>query len=103
MRRIYPLLGRMEAEVIVLCVHGEVTDAQVDVFDREAEFIECHLRPITHNFPRLKVVFEHITTQEAVDFVLESGGNLAATITPQPLHLTRNAMLVGGIDRKGAA
>lgn len=97
MRKIYPVLARMEAEGIVLCVHGEVTDAQVDVFDREAEFIERHLRAITRDFPRLKVVFEHITTQQAVDFVLESAGNVAATITPQHLHINRNAMLVGGI------
>ena len=97
MRRLYRVFERMEAEGIVLCVHGEVTDAQVDVFDREAEFIERHLRAITSNFPQLKVVFEHITTQEAVDFVLESGGNVAATITPQHLHINRNAMLVGGM------
>ncbi len=95
--RIYPVFERMEREGIVLCVHGEVTEADIDVFDREAEFIERHLRPITRNFPQLKVVFEHITTSEAVTFVSESGANVAATITPQHLHINRNAMLVGGI------
>ena len=96
--KIYPVLARMEAEGIVLCVHGEVTDHEIDVFDREAEFIERHLRAITANFPKLKVVFEHITTADAANFVLESGENVAATITPQHLHINRNAMLVGGIQ-----
>lgn len=96
--RIYPVLARMEAEGIVLCVHGEVTSADIDVFDREAMFIERHLRDIVSNFPGLKVVFEHITTSDAVDFVLESGPRVAATITPQHLHINRNAMLVGGIQ-----
>lgn len=96
--RIYPVLQRMEAEGIVLCVHGEVTSADIDVFDREAVFIQRHLRDIVSNFPRLKVVFEHITTSDAVDFVLKSGPQVAATITPQHLHINRNAMLVGGIQ-----
>ena len=96
--RIYPVLERMEAEGIVLCIHGEVTDADIDVFDREAEFIERHLRAIVSNFPKLKVVFEHITTSDAVDFVKDAGNNVAATITPQHLHINRNAMLVGGIQ-----
>jgi dihydroorotase len=96
--KIYPVLARMEAEGIVLCIHGEVTDAQVDVFDREAEFIERHLRAIVTEFPSLKVVFEHITTSDAVDFVLGAGPNVGATITPQHLHINRNAMLVGGIQ-----
>ncbi len=96
--RIYPVLERMEAEGIVLCVHGEVTDDDIDVFDREAEFIARHLRPITRAFPQLRVVFEHITTSDAVDFVTGAGANVAATITPQHLHINRNAMLVGGIQ-----
>lgn len=96
--KIYPVLARMEAEGIVLCIHGEVTDADIDVFDREAEFIERHLRAIIANFPALKVVFEHITTSDAVDFVKSAGDNVAATITPQHLHINRNAMLVGGIQ-----
>ncbi len=97
-RKLDPVLARMEAEGIVLCVHGEVTDQDIDVFDREAEFIERHLRWITSEFPQLKVVFEHITTSDAVDFVLSCGPNVAATITPQHLHINRNAMLVGGIQ-----
>jgi dihydroorotase len=88
----------MEAEGIVLCVHGEVTDPGIDVFDRESEFIERHLRAIVRDFPGLSIVFEHITTAEAAQFVLEAGDNLAATITPQHLHINRNAMLVGGIQ-----
>jgi len=96
--RLDPVLARMEAEGIVLCVHGEVTDHDIDVFDREAEFIERHLKRITRDFPRLKVVFEHITTSDAVDFVLAAGDNVGATITPQHLHINRNAMLVGGIQ-----
>jgi dihydroorotase len=88
----------MEAEDIVLCIHGEVTDHDIDVFDREKEFIERHLRAIVSAFPRLRVVFEHITTSDAVDFVLAAGPQVAATITPQHLHINRNAMLVGGIQ-----
>lgn len=97
-RKLDPVLARMEAEGIMLCVHGEVTDHDIDVFDREAEFIERHLRRITTEFPNLKVVFEHITTSDAVDFVTQAGPNIAATITPQHLHINRNAMLVGGIQ-----
>lgn len=96
--RIYPVLARMEAEDIVLCIHGEVTDHSVDVFDREKEFIERHLRAIIAAFPKLRVVFEHITTRDAVNFVSEAGPQVAATITPQHLHINRNAMLVGGIQ-----
>jgi len=96
--KLYPVLTRMEAEGIVLCIHGEVTDHNVDVFDREKEFIERHLRGIVANFPKLRVVFEHITTADAAEFVLAAGENVAATITPQHLHINRNAMLVGGIQ-----
>lgn len=95
---IHPVLERMEAEGIVLCIHGEVTDHDIDVFDREAEFIERHMRGIVSKFPNLKVVFEHITTADAVDFVNAAGANIAATITPQHLHINRNAMLVGGMQ-----
>ena len=95
---LYPVLARMEAEDIVLCIHGEVTDHNVDVFDREKAFIDRHLRAIVEAFPKLRVVFEHITTADAVDFVLAAGPNVAATITPQHLHINRNAMLVGGIQ-----
>jgi dihydroorotase len=94
---IRPALERMAKIGMPLLVHGEVTDADVDVFDREAVFIERVLAPLVRDLPELKVVFEHITTAEAVQFVLASGPNLAATITPQHLHINRNAMLVGGI------
>lgn len=97
-RKIYPVLQRMSDEGIVFCIHGEVTSPDIDVFDREAEFIERYLRDIVANFPDLKIVFEHITTSDAVDFVMEAGPNVAATITPQHLHINRNAMLVGGIQ-----
>ncbi|MGB3167383.1 MAG: dihydroorotase [Alteraurantiacibacter sp.] len=82
---------------MVLCVHGEVTSADIDVFDREAVFIERVLAPLVEELPELKVVFEHITTSDAVGFVENAGPNVAATITPQHLHFNRNAMLVGGI------
>ena len=96
-RTIYPLLERMQAIGMVLCVHGEVTDPDVDVFDREAVFIERVLAPITHDFPSLKVVLEHITTAQAVQFVLQSGEAIAATVTPQHLILNRNAIFSGGL------
>ncbi|WP_120717516.1 dihydroorotase [Tsuneonella amylolytica] len=92
-----PVFAAMEEAGLVLCVHGEVTEAHVDVFDREAEFIERHLSQIVRNFPGLKVVLEHITTREGVEFVEAAGPNVAGTITPQHLHINRNAMLVGGI------
>jgi dihydroorotase len=92
-----PVLAAMEHAGMPLLIHGEVTDHAVDVFDREAVFIERTLRGIVRNFPGLKVVFEHITTAEAVAFVDACGPNVAATITPQHLHLNRNAMLVGGM------
>ena len=96
--KIYPVLGAMEAAGIVLCIHGEVTEHHIDIFDREAEFIERHLRKIVETFPALKVVFEHITTSDAVGFVMSASDKVAATITPQHLHINRNAMLVGGIQ-----
>ena len=96
-RRIHPVLERMERTGLVLCVHGEVTDPKVDVFDREAVFIERVLRKIVEAFPALKIVFEHITTAEAVDFVTEAGPNIAATVTPQHLVLNRNALFAGGL------
>lgn len=82
---------------MVLCVHGEVTSADIDIFDREAVFIERVMTPLLADLPSLKVVFEHITTSEAVAFVENAPDNVAATITPQHLHINRNAMLVGGI------
>ncbi len=97
LQKIYPALAAMEACGLPLLIHGEVTDPAVDVFDRERVFIEQKLIPLTQQFPGLKIVFEHITTKDAVDFVLGSGNHIAATITPQHLLLNRNAMLVGGI------
>jgi dihydroorotase len=80
-----------------LLIHGEVTDAEIDIFDREAVFIERHLQPLLLRHPGLKVVFEHITTAEAAAFVAGSGPNLAATITPHHLHINRNALFRGGL------
>jgi len=94
---IYPVLGVMEHIGVPLLVHGEVTDAEIDVFDREAVFIDRILSKVVSDFPELKVVFEHITTAEAVAFVDSGGPNLAATITPHHLHFNRNAMFEGGI------
>jgi dihydroorotase len=96
-RKIRRVLERMQDIGMVFCVHGEVTDPEVDVFDREAVFIERILAPLLRELPGLKVVFEHATTEEAVAFVGSAGPGVAATITPQHLHLNRNAMLVGGI------
>ena len=94
---IYPVLERMQAIGMPLLIHGEVTDHEVDIFDREAVFIERTLNQVVRDFPDLRIVFEHITTAEAVDFVTASGPNIGATITPQHLHINRNAMFVGGI------
>ena len=94
-RNIYPVLARMEKIGMVLCVHGEVTDPDVDVFDREAVFIDRVLTRLVGDFPELKIVLEHITTADAVDFV--NSGRVAATITPQHLVINRNAMFVGGL------
>ena len=91
------VLERMEAIGLPLLVHGEVTSAEVDIFDREAVFIDRVLAPLVRDMPGLKVVFEHITTAEAAAFVTEAGPNVAATITPQHLHINRNAMFAGGI------
>lgn len=94
---IMPVLETMARIGMVLCIHGEVTDSAIDVFDREAVFIERILAPLVERLPDLRIVFEHITTAEAVAFVEEAGPGIAATITPQHLHINRNAMLVGGI------
>jgi dihydroorotase len=95
-RSIYPTLARMEKIGMVLCVHGEVTDPQVDVFDREAFFINRVLSRLIQDFPALKIVLEHITTQEAVDFVQHSE-TVAATVTPHHLVINRNAIFAGGL------
>ena len=91
------VLETMERIGMPLLLHGEVTDHTVDVFDREAVFIERHLQPLLASHPGLKVVFEHITTAEAVAFVRQAAPQLAATITPHHLHINRNAMFTGGL------
>ena len=96
-RHIRAVLERMEKIGMVLCVHGEVTDPQVDVFDREAVFIDRVLSGIVRDFPGLKIVFEHVTTRDAVQFVDASDGNVAATVTPQHLIINRNALFAGGL------
>ncbi|THF61907.1 dihydroorotase [Pseudothauera nasutitermitis] len=95
--KIHPLLERMEKVGLVLCVHGEATGAEVDVFDREKVFIDRVLAPLVGRFPALRVVFEHITTAEAAAFVRESGDNVGATVTAHHLLLNRNAIFAGGI------
>lgn len=95
--KIYPLLDQMAAYNIPLLVHGEVVDKEVDIFDREAVFIETILEPIRQNIPTLKIVMEHITTKQAVEYVRQASQNLAATITTHHLVINRNAYLVGGI------
>jgi dihydroorotase len=90
-------LARMEALGLPLLVHGEVTDPAVDVFDREAVFVDTVLGPLLKDFPALKVVLEHVTTRGGVDFVLAGGANVAATITAHHLLLNRNAIFQGGI------
>lgn len=96
-RLIYPVLELMQRMGMPLLLHGEVTDRQVDVFDREAVFIDRVLTRILSDFPALKIVFEHITTEEAVVFVASAGPNVGATITPHHLMINRNAMFEGGI------
>ena len=94
---IFPVLERMQKIDMPLLIHGEVTSAEVDVFDREAVFIETTLAPLRHQFPDLRIVLEHITTKDAVDFVLGEGPKTAATITPHHLEINRNAMFDGGM------
>jgi dihydroorotase len=95
--RVDAVLSRMEEKDLVLEVHGEVTDPDVDVFDREARFIDEVLAPLAARHPRLRIVFEHITTRAAAQFVLGSRRGIAATITPQHLLMNRNALFTGGI------
>ena len=95
--KIFPVLEAMQKLDMPLLVHGEVTDENIDIFDRETVFIDRVLKKVTRSFPSLKVVLEHITTKAAVDFILAANKNLAATITPQHLIANRNNMLVGGI------
>jgi dihydroorotase len=94
---LYPTLAAMEKADLPLLVHGEVTDHSIDIFDREKAFIDQHLSPIAETFSALRIVFEHITTADAVQFVQESSASVAATITAHHLLFNRNDMLVGGI------
>ena len=96
-KRVMPLLESMAKTGLTLCVHGEVTDSDIDIFDREAVFIERVLEPVCRELPELRIVMEHITTNEGVDFVRSGSDNLAATVTPHHLILNRNDLLVGGI------
>ena len=97
LRKIYPVLEAMQREGVLLLVHGEVTSSDIDLFDREAVFIERHLMPLRRDFPGLNIVMEHITTSEAVQYVSAAGSHLAATITVHHLLYNRNAIFTGGI------
>ena len=97
LRKTYATLEAMQRAGLLLLVHGEVTDAEVDVFDREAVFIERVMQPLRRDFPELKVVFEHITTQEAAQYVASSDRHTAATITAHHLLYSRNALFMGGL------
>ncbi len=94
---IYPAIETMQEVGMKLLIHGEVTDNHIDIFEREAVFIERTMAPLVERFPELKIVFEHITTKNAADFVSEASSNLAATITAHHLLFNRNHMLAGGI------
>jgi dihydroorotase len=94
---LYPVFEAMAEQGMLLLVHGEVTDYDIDIFDREKVFIDRYLQHIVARLPGLKVVFEHITTADAASFVAQASNNVAATITPQHLLLNRNDLLVGGV------
>ncbi|MGI2105137.1 dihydroorotase [Shewanella frigidimarina] len=94
---LFPIFEVMAQQGMLLLVHGEVTESHIDIFDREKMFIDRYLSRIVEAIPSLKVVFEHITTKEAAEFVAEASANVAATITPQHLLLNRNDLLVGGV------
>jgi dihydroorotase len=96
-RKTYATLEAMQREGLLLLVHGEVTDADIDLFDREAVFIERVLEPLRRDFPELKIVFEHITTREAAQYVAAGNGQLAATITAHHLLFNRNAIFLGAL------
>ena len=96
-RKTYATLEAMQREGILLLVHGEVTDPAIDIFDREAVFIEQVMQPLRRDFPELKVVFEHITTKDAAQYVVQAGAFTAATITAHHLLYNRNAIFTGGI------
>ena len=96
-RHIYPVLEAMQKEKLLLLVHGEVTAPEIDLFDREAVFIDQQLIPLRRDFPELRIVMEHITTKEAAQYVCEAGPHTAATITAHHLLFNRNAIFTGGI------
>lgn len=96
-KALYPVFQAMQEEGLLLLIHGEVTEHHIDIFDREKAFIDTHLSHIVDAFPNLKVVFEHITTADAAEFVSGASNNVGATITPQHLLLNRNDLLVGGV------
>jgi dihydroorotase len=95
--KVRPVLDRMAEIGLPLCVHGEVTDSSIDIFDREATFIDRILKPMRKKNPDLRIVMEHVTTQDAVDYVRDTAKNLAATITTHHLIINRNHILAGGI------
>ncbi|MGV6806317.1 MAG: dihydroorotase [bacterium] len=97
LKNIYPVLERMQKVDLPLLLHGEVTAPEIDIFDREAVFVDRSLTPLVKDFPALRVVLEHITTREGAQFVAGASDNVGATITPQHLLFNRNHMLVGGI------
>lgn len=94
---LFPTIAAMEKHDVPLLIHGEVTDAEIDIFDRERLFIETKLSLLQKHFPNLRIVLEHVTTKDAVDFIESASDKIAATITPQHLLYNRNAILVGGI------
>lgn len=98
LERVYDALETLQEEGLVLSVHGEVTDPRVDIFDREAVFLERHLAPLLERFGALRVVLEHVTTAEGVAFVRAHGDRVAGTFTPQHLLLSRNHLLAGGLQ-----
>ncbi len=95
--KVYPVLEKMAQIGLPLCVHGEVTDSQIDIFDREAVFIDTVLEPLRKRIPELRIVMEHVTTQQGVDYVRSNEMGLGATITTHHLIINRNAILAGGI------
>ncbi len=97
LRKCHATLEAMQREGLLLLVHGEVTDAEIDIFDREAVFIDRVMQPLRRDFPALKVVFEHITTREAAQYVAEAGPHTAATLTAHHLLYNRNALFTGGL------
>jgi len=97
LRRVYPVLAELEKQDIPLLLHGEVTDPEIDIFDREAVFVERHLAVLVREFPALRLVLEHVTTVDGIAFVEQSGPNIAATLTAHHLLWNRNDMLVGGV------